>query len=293
MESLLSANFEFLRPHDEKLHRLGLMAERYMSPDSASAAVKLRVFAEQIVVNVGAGLGIDGRTSMTVAQVTDHPHFRAFVPGAVQQGLRLIRRHGNPAAHEHDPIPAEHRIPLLRAAFDLGRWFVAERYHDESVTGLKFRDVEEFLAQRSSGSSSGVQRSGTAGPFTCPIPGCGFEFATGRLGWDAHIASPNVHEDWQPEIDDPKRRKEVFRQAFPEFFTGSRSHHRRSRHQEGAAPTGRACPIPGCDKVFRIGRGGWDAHVASMRNHPDWHAEVEDPEDRKERFRAEFAEWFR
>jgi hypothetical protein len=52
------------------------------------------------------------------------------------------------------------------------------------------------------------------------------------------------------------------------------------------------CPIAGCDKVFH-GRGGWDAHVGSRRLHPDWHPELETPDDRKRRFEAEFPEFFR
>lgn len=51
------------------------------------------------------------------------------------------------------------------------------------------------------------------------------------------------------------------------------------------------CPIGGCTKVFRGSRGGWDAHVASPRIHPDWHPDVTDGKERKERFRAEYPDW--
>ena len=51
------------------------------------------------------------------------------------------------------------------------------------------------------------------------------------------------------------------------------------------------CPIPGCTKVFRGTRGGWDAHVASWRMHPDWHPDVTDGEARKRRFRREYPRW--
>ena len=64
---------------------------------------------------------------------------------------------------------------------------------------------------------------------------------------------------------------------------------------ESAAPAGRLayrCPIPGCSKVFRHSRGGWDAHVASLRKHPDWHPRLSDPDERKRRFRDEFGHWF-
>ena len=52
------------------------------------------------------------------------------------------------------------------------------------------------------------------------------------------------------------------------------------------------CPIPGCSKIFRHTRGGWDSHVASLRKHPDWHPRLSDPDDRKRRFRVEFGRWF-
>jgi len=52
------------------------------------------------------------------------------------------------------------------------------------------------------------------------------------------------------------------------------------------------CPIPGCQKVFNGSRGGWDAHSGSLKKHPEWHPEIDDPEGRKARFRAEFADWF-
>jgi len=51
-----------------------------------------------------------------------------------------------------------------------------------------------------------------------------------------------------------------------------------------------ACPIPGCTKVF-AGRGGWDAHVASLRTHPGWHPDVSGAAERKRLFREAFG-WF-
>ena len=52
------------------------------------------------------------------------------------------------------------------------------------------------------------------------------------------------------------------------------------------------CPIPGCSKVFTGSRSGWDAHVASLRVHPDWRPEIEIGEDRKRAFREEHEDWF-
>jgi len=52
------------------------------------------------------------------------------------------------------------------------------------------------------------------------------------------------------------------------------------------------CPIPGCDQVFHDSRGGWDAHVASPRRHPNWHPEVKGPTERKRLFKREFPDFF-
>jgi hypothetical protein len=52
------------------------------------------------------------------------------------------------------------------------------------------------------------------------------------------------------------------------------------------------CPVPGCTHLFRKGRSGWDAHIASLRRHPHWHPDIRDATLRKEVFRKEFKGWF-
>lgn len=57
----------------------------------------------------------------------------------------------------------------------------------------------------------------------------------------------------------------------------------------GASP--KQCPIPGCVKIFRSGRLGWDAHVASVLTHSDWEPSLISAEERKSAFRAQFSAW--
>ena len=52
-----------------------------------------------------------------------------------------------------------------------------------------------------------------------------------------------------------------------------------------------SCPIDGCEYVFEGGRGGWDAHVASPKRHPDWHPHITDGSERKWLFRHAHADW--
>lgn len=70
---------------------------------------------------------------------------------------------------------------------------------------------------------------------------------------------------------------------------------RSSVQPKSTAPAGiheYRCPIPGCSKVFMNTRGGWDAHVASRRMHPDWRPDLTNPEDRKRRFKVKYRDWF-
>lgn len=53
-----------------------------------------------------------------------------------------------------------------------------------------------------------------------------------------------------------------------------------------------ACPIQACTKVFQNSRGGWDGHVGSLAKHPDWHAELTNASERRERFLVEFPGFF-
>lgn len=64
-----------------------------------------------------------------------------------------------------------------------------------------------------------------------------------------------------------------------------------AKKSSNPAPGGLQCPIPGCDKIFKRGRSGWDAHVASTKTHPQWHPETSDPELRKKLFKQEFSDW--
>ena len=54
--------------------------------------------------------------------------------------------------------------------------------------------------------------------YRCPIQGCDKVFVGARNGWDAHVGSPERHQDWYPDVRDPEERRVLFRSEFPEFF---------------------------------------------------------------------------
>ena len=57
-------------------------------------------------------------------------------------------------------------------------------------------------------------------------------------------------------------------------------------------PKAYPCPIPGCHHVFHNSRSGWDAHVASVAHHPEWHPHVLNATERKQLFKRDFPDWF-
>jgi hypothetical protein len=64
------------------------------------------------------------------------------------------------------------------------------------------------------------------------------------------------------------------------------------RHRAERLSTHFPCPIPGCDKVFQGSRGGWDAHVGSVRIHPEWCPDLLSSDERKRQFEREFPGFF-
>lgn len=125
LESMKSVNFEFLRPKWKELALLGGFAEQYVGPDPASAAVKLRAFAEQIVDFIWQAVRI---TNLPQANLNDKLTFAGFqsaVPAVVVAKLHALRIHGNKAAHG-EAVSGQTSRWLLREAFELGRWlFIA------------------------------------------------------------------------------------------------------------------------------------------------------------------------
>ena len=51
----------------------------------------------------------------------------------------------------------------------------------------------------------------------CPIPDCNRSTPT-RQGWNGHVAAPQNHPHWRPEVTDYQERKQLFRQTFPQWF---------------------------------------------------------------------------
>ncbi len=99
MESMKSINFEFLRDSWSDLAALGGFAESYAHNDPQSALVKLRMFAERMVLGIYRKLGLPRPPQSNFIDLLNNDTFKAVAPKVILDKLHAIRIHGNKAAH--------------------------------------------------------------------------------------------------------------------------------------------------------------------------------------------------
>ncbi len=116
-----SQNFEFLRPTWDDLATLGAFAENYSRTDPSSATVKLRSFAEQIVLFIYHNHGLPKPYQSNLNDLLTNPSFVQAVPKVIVSKLHSLRIHGNRAAHG-ESVLAQTALWMLQEAYELGRW---------------------------------------------------------------------------------------------------------------------------------------------------------------------------
>lgn len=92
-----SANFEFLRPHDVQLVRLGALAERYFRDDPSTCLIKLRQFAELLAQLAAAKTGLFVSTDEAQADLLRRLKVERVISREVADLFHQIRVVGNRA----------------------------------------------------------------------------------------------------------------------------------------------------------------------------------------------------
>ncbi|WP_420886864.1 DEAD/DEAH box helicase family protein [Candidatus Magnetaquicoccus inordinatus] len=116
-----SLNFEFLRPSWPQLAELGGFAESYAHPDPGSSLVKLRAFAEQLVLWIYDRTGFSKPYQPNLNDLLNESAFTEAVPKAVVDKLHAIRIHGNKAAHG-EKASTDTALWLLKESHAVGQW---------------------------------------------------------------------------------------------------------------------------------------------------------------------------
>src|SRR4051794_38372145 len=117
-----SSNFDFLAVQDERLARLGALAERYFFDDAPSALIKLRQLAEFLAKEVAARHGLLPKSSITFDEVLRTLRVQAILPREIADLLFHLKRLGNEAVHE-DVGTTANALSALKIARAAAIWF--------------------------------------------------------------------------------------------------------------------------------------------------------------------------
>jgi type I restriction enzyme R subunit len=118
----VSSNFAFLAAQDERLARLGALAERYFFNDAPSSLIKLRQLAELIAKDVAARHALLPSSRVTFDEVLGVLKMRSVLPREVADFFYHLKRVGNAAVHENAGN-ARDALQALKIAQAAAIWF--------------------------------------------------------------------------------------------------------------------------------------------------------------------------
>ncbi len=118
----VSSNFSFLASQDERLARLGALAERYFFDDAPSALIKLRQLAEFIAKEVAARHGLLPSSAASFDEVLRTLKLRSILPREIADLFFHLKRVGNAAVHENFGTTAD-ALTALKIARAAAIWF--------------------------------------------------------------------------------------------------------------------------------------------------------------------------
>lgn len=134
-----SQNFELLRHRWPELASLGGFAESYAYADATSSLVKLRLFAENLTLDIYGALALPKPIRPTFIDLLSDSSFCSVVPRVVLDKLHALRMQGNKAAHGETARP-QAALWLLKEAHDLARWLVVYFEKTDPKTLLAYKD---------------------------------------------------------------------------------------------------------------------------------------------------------
>ncbi|MDD2704957.1 MAG: DUF4145 domain-containing protein [Acidocella sp.] len=117
-----SGNFSFLAAADERLARLGALAERYFFDDAPGALIKLRQMGEFIAKDIAARNGLLPSPGTSFDDTLRALRARAILPRQVADLFFHLKQVGNTAAHE-DAGTQGQALQALKIARLAAVWF--------------------------------------------------------------------------------------------------------------------------------------------------------------------------
>ena len=122
-----SINFKFLFDAEPALATLGGFAEKYAHSDPASALVKMRMLAEQIVDSIYHEYGLAKPPIPNLNDLLNSASFKQVVPPVVSNVLHSLRQKGNKAAHGKF-VDSRMALSCLQETHGVATWYyIAQR----------------------------------------------------------------------------------------------------------------------------------------------------------------------
>lgn len=148
-----SLNFEFLRNYAPDLAETGALAEHHLHSDPASAAVKFRILAEQVVLHICECLNMDLGPNQTMNGLLRDREFQESVPQDIRLKMDALRIHGNMGAHALSVSSVSKRTALwlLRETVHVMRWFFIAYIDDSPRQWADLQEPEPEVPRRREG----------------------------------------------------------------------------------------------------------------------------------------------
>ena len=131
------SNFTFLNKKWSSLGKLGMQAENYLHTDNNASMLKMRMFGEQIIDLVLAGLNIEVdrfATQDDKIKLLRNTKINQSIPDLFD----IVRRYGNKANHEGYENKND-ALECLVSMYKVAAWFYIKVTKDTSIKPLTFK----------------------------------------------------------------------------------------------------------------------------------------------------------
>jgi len=142
-----SANFGFLRQHDQQIVKLAALAEQFFHSDSNTCIIKLRQYAERLTKLIAANTGLYQSADEAQVELLRRLKLENVISNEVADLFHLIRKAGNKAVHNKGNSDTSEALTLLQTSQQLGIWF-HRTFSDRTFKSKAFIPPTDTTAQR-------------------------------------------------------------------------------------------------------------------------------------------------
>jgi type I restriction enzyme R subunit len=142
-----SANFGFLRQHDQQIVKLAALAEQFFHSDSNTCIIKLRQYAERLAKLIAANTGLYQSADEAQVELLKRLKLENVISKEVADLFHLIRIAGNKAVHNKSNTDTNQALTLLQTAQQLGIWF-HRTFSDRNFKSKAFIPPTDTSAQQ-------------------------------------------------------------------------------------------------------------------------------------------------